>query len=84
MTSFTSSLTSIKSHDADIIRKSRFFHVIDHRSNNVIIKNICEQKEIKSDREKYWLKQRQRLDDAATRRKSRSDRLKKMSTQLMN
>ncbi len=84
MALFTSFFTSIKSHNADIIRKSRFFHVIDHCSSNVIIKNICEQEEIKSDREKYWLKQRQRLDNAATRRKSRSDRFKKMSNQLMN
>jgi hypothetical protein len=83
MTSFTSLLTFIKSHDVDIIRKSRFSHVIDHRSKNVIIKDICKQENIKSDREKYWLKQRQRLDDAAQRR-SRSDRLKKLSVELMN
>jgi hypothetical protein len=76
--------TSTKSHDADTIRKSRFFHAIDHRSDNVTVKNICEQEGIKPDRGKYWLKQRQRLDDAATRRKSRSGRPKKVSTQLMD
>jgi uncharacterized membrane protein len=70
--------------EADTVRKSRFFHAIDHRPENVIIKNICEQEDIKPDREKYWLKHRKRLDDVACRRNKRSDRLKKMSTELMN
>lgn len=73
-----------ESNDADTIRKTRFFHVIDHRLENMTIKDVCEQEGIKPDREKYWLKLRQRLDDVACRRRPRSDRPKKMSTDLMN
>ncbi len=69
--------TSTKPHDADTIRKGRLFHAIDHRSNNVTIKDICEQEDIKPDRGKYWLKQRQRLDNAASRRRPRSGRPKR-------
>jgi predicted RNA-binding protein YlxR (DUF448 family) len=71
-------------HKLDTIRKTRFFHVIDHRSNHVTVKVICEQEDIKHDRGKYLLKQRKRLDDVACRRKPRSGRSKKVSDQLMN
>ena len=73
-----------KSPDADTIIKTRFFHAIDHRLENVTIKDVCEQESIKLDRGKYWLKQRQRLEDVAYRRRSRSGRPKKVSTQLIN
>lgn len=74
---------SIKPHDADTIRKTRF-HAIDHRPENVTIKDVCIQEEIKLDRGKYWLKQRQHLDSVTYRRRPRSERPKKMSTDLMN
>ena len=73
-----------KSQDANAIRKSRFFHAIDNRPNNVTIKDICEQEGVKPDRGKYWLKQRERLNDVSCRRRSRSGRPKKVSNQLMN
>jgi hypothetical protein len=84
MKSSTSFPQSAKPQDADIIRKSRFFHVIDTWSNHVIVKNICEQEGIKPDRDKYWFKQRKRFDDVLCRRRPRSDRLKKVSNELMN
>lgn len=74
MESSTSSPQSAKSQDADIIRKSRFFHAIDTRPDHVTVKDICEQEGIKPDRGKYWLKQRKRFDDVASRRRPRSGR----------
>ena len=67
-----------KSPDADTIRKTCFFMLL-IIGRNVIIKDVCEQESIKLDRGKYWLKQRQRLEDVAYRRRSRSGRPKKVS-----
>jgi hypothetical protein len=53
MKSSTSTPQNAKSKDADIIRKTRFLHAIDTRPNHVFVKNICEQEDIKSDRDKY-------------------------------
>jgi hypothetical protein len=35
-------LTENKHHQADIIRRTRFFHVIDTQASNIIIKDVCE------------------------------------------
>jgi hypothetical protein len=85
MTPFT--LSQNKHHyEADTVKKTRFFHVINTRASTVTIKDVCETKNISHGTEKEWLKQRKRLDDAASRRieKSRSDRSKKVSSDLMN
>ncbi len=84
ITSFLTTLSNAARHEADIIRKARFFHVIDHRLKNITIKDICEQENIKSDREKYWLKQRKRLDNVIYHRQSCNDRSTKISNELMN
>jgi hypothetical protein len=75
-----------KHHKADIIRRTCFFHVIDTRASNIIIKDVCETENVSHNAEKEWLKQRKRLDDAASRRidKSRSGRPKKVSSETMN
>lgn len=44
-----------KAHDADNIRKCRFFHAIDHRPENVAMKDVCDQEGIKPDRGKYHM-----------------------------
>jgi hypothetical protein len=52
--SFTSfsQLTENKSHEADIIRRTRFFHVIDTRASNIIIKDVCETENVNHNTEK--------------------------------
>jgi hypothetical protein len=54
MTPFTppSQLTENKHHEADTVRRTRFFHVIDTRASNVIIKDVCETKNVSHDTEK--------------------------------
>ncbi len=76
----------IQRHEADTIKKSRFFHAIDNRASNVTIKDVCEAKNIKHTTGKKWLKMRKRIDDAASRRtdKHRRGRPKKVSPELMN
>jgi hypothetical protein len=68
-----------KRHEADTIKKSRFFHAIDNRASNVTIKDVCEAENIKHTTGEKWLKMRKRIDDVASRRteKHRSNRLKK-------
>jgi hypothetical protein len=85
MKSFTSSSQN-KRQKTDTIKKTRFFHVIDTRISNVTIKDVCETKNVNHDTKKLWLKQRKRLNVAVSRRMSkfRSDRFKKMSSELMN
>jgi hypothetical protein len=80
----TSPPTSRKSPDADTIRKTRFFHAIDHRPEHVFIKDVCKQEDVHFDRGKYWLRQRRHFGDVACRRRSRSDRSRKVSSDLMN
>jgi hypothetical protein len=45
MTSFTSSRQN-KRQKTDIIRRTRFFHVIDNRASNVIIKDVFEEENV--------------------------------------
>ncbi len=74
-----------KRQEADIIRKTRFFHAIDNRASNVTIKDVCETENVSHGTGKLWLKQRKRLNAAAFRRtdKFRSDRRKKESSELL-
>ena len=73
-------------YEADTVRRTRFFHAIDTRASNIIIKDVCEAENVSHNTGKEWLKQRQRLGDAASRRigKFRSGRPKKMSSDTMN
>ncbi len=71
-------------HEADTVKKPRFFHAMNHRPKNATIKDICEQKGIKPDRGKYWLKLREPLGDVACRRRPRSGRLKKIIDDQIN
>ncbi len=41
-----------KRQEADTIRKTRFFHVIDNRASNVIIKDVCETENVSHGTEK--------------------------------
>jgi hypothetical protein len=87
MTSFISPLTNCKRQKADTIRKTRFFHVIDEKFSEIIIKNVCEKKKISHFTNKYWLRQRKLLDNIETCRrtsKHRSERSKKMNAEMMN
>lgn len=81
-------LTEASAHkpQADTIKQTRFFDVIDNRPSNVTIKDICEQEGINHSTGKNWLKKQKRLNDAAYRRgdKTHSGRYKKMSFELIN
>ncbi len=81
----TSSSSSRRRSEADIIRKTRFFHVIDTRRSK-ILKEICEKKNVFERTETYWLHQRFVLDDEANRRteKYRSERKVKVSDYHLN
>ena len=72
-----------KRQEADTIRKTRFFHAIDNRASNVIIKDVYKAEDVSHGTGKAWLKQRKRLDVAASRRigKFRSGRPKKVSVE---
>lgn len=76
----------IRRKEADTIRKSRFFHAIDHRSETATIKDVCEAENVPHGTGKLWLHQRKRLGAAACRRtgKTRSGRPKKVSSETMN
>ena len=79
-------MLSIRRYEADTIKKSRFFHAIDHKSNNVTIKDVCEAENVTHSTGKSWLRQRKRFGDAAFRRtgRARSGRAKKMSSEIMD
>ena len=74
-----------KRQKADIIKKICFFHVINNPASNVTIKNVYETKNVNHDTDKIWLKQRKRLDVAASRRinKLRNDQFKKVNEMLL-
>ena len=70
-----------KRQEADTIRKTHFFHAIDNRASNV--KEVYDAEDVSHGIGKVWLKQRKRLDVAASRRigKFRSGRPKKVSVE---
>ena len=75
-----------KLHEADTIKKNRFFHAIDNRPGNVTIKDICEHENVSHDTKKRWLNRRKRYGAVTLRRtgKARSGRFKKMSSDMMD
>ena len=75
-----------KNHEANSIKKNRFFHAIDNQSNNVTVKDVYEQENVMHGTGKKWLRQQKRLRDVALRRisKKRSGQSKKVSSGLMN
>ena len=75
-----------KSHEADTIKKNRFFHAIDNRPDNVTIKDICEQENVTHGTGKRWLNRQKRFGAVTLCRtgKNRSGRPKKISSDLMN
>ena len=80
--------TKAPSHQpqADTIKKTRFFEAIDNRSDNVIIKHVYEQENIKHATGKNWLTKRKCLNYAAYRRgdKTHDNRRKAISFEIMN
>ena len=77
---------SVQRHEADTIKKNRFFHAIDNRSSVVTIQAVCEQENVSHGTDKRWLHQRKNMSDAALRRtgKMRSGRRSKVNFELMN
>lgn len=80
-----SSSSSHQGLEVDIIRKCRFFHVIDTRDNKTIKKTFI-QKNVSEQIERYWLHQRSMLRESAHRRteRLRFDRKSKIADEDLN
>ncbi len=72
--------------EADTIKKTRFFHVIDHRGKKTI-SLMCRDEEVSYDTDKLWLRQRKQLGTpTASRRvgKNRAEPAVKVTEQKLN
>ncbi len=84
--SHTFSLSSSKRVKVDIIKRTRFFHVIDHRDKKFIF-TICKEKNVSLSTSKKWLRQRKQLrSTAASRRvsKNRAEGSVKVTSDQLN
>lgn len=81
----TPSPSSNRHHEADTIRKTRFFHAVDTRGHKTL-KEVCETEHLPERTGRYWLRQRSLIGDAAYRRtgKHRSGRSIKVSDDQLN
>jgi hypothetical protein len=68
MSSSHTSPSSSKQVEANTVKKTRFFHAIDHRGKK-IIQIVCREKKISWEASKKWLHQRKKLDTPVASRR---------------
>jgi hypothetical protein len=86
MSSSHTSLSSSKQIEANIVKKTRFFHAIDHREKK-FVQIVCKKENVSWETNKKWLHQRKKLETSvASRRidKKRSERSIKVTQNKLN
>jgi transposase len=72
--------------EADTVKRTRFFHAIDHRDKKSIF-TICREENVSLSTGKKWLRQRKKLESAAASRrvgKNRAGRPVKVTPDQLN